>query len=102
MHRDEGLPIRRDWVPLFEDAHVPVVFSGHTHHYERLLVEETTYIVSGGGSKITYAQGELLPESQVFARKSHFVLAVLYPDRLEMTSLSVAGEVIDRVSIPLP
>jgi predicted phosphodiesterase len=102
VHRNEGLPIRQSWVPLFEAAHVPVVFSGHTHQYERLKVNGIAYIVSGGGSAVTYAQGALLPESQVFARKSHFVLAELYPNRLDLTSLSVDGETIDQASIPLP
>jgi len=102
VHRSEGLPVRDSWSPLFQEANIPLVFSGHTHQYERLQVNNVTYIVSGGGSSITYAGGELLPQSQVFARKSHFVLVVAYPDRLELTSFSVSGETIDEVEIPLP
>ena len=102
VHRDEGIPVRQNWVPLFEGANVPLVLSGHTHQYERLEINAITYIVSGGGSAITYAPGAMLPESQVFARKSHFVLAELYADRLDLTSLSVEGEPIDRVTILLP
>lgn len=102
VHRGEGLPVRESWAPLFQGANVPLVLSGHTHQYERLQVNNVTYIVSGGGSSITYAGGELLPQSQVFARKSHFVLVIVYPDRLELTSFSVTGETIDQVDIPLP
>ena len=102
VHRNEGLPVRDSWAPLFQEANLPLVLSGHTHQYERLQVNNVTYIVSGGGSSITYAGGELLPQSQVFARKSHFVLVVVYPDRLELTSFSVSGETIDQVDIPLP
>ncbi len=102
VHRNEGVPVRDSWSPLFQEANIPLVFSGHTHQYERLQVNNVTYIVSGGGSSITYAGGELLPQSQVFARKSHFVLVVVYPDRLELTSFSVAGETIDQVDIQLP
>ena len=102
VHRYEGVPVRDSWVPMFEEANVPLVFSGHTHQYERLQINDITYIVSGGGSAITYAAGEILTESQVFARNSHFVLAEVYPDRLDLTSLSVEGETIDRVSILLP
>jgi predicted phosphodiesterase len=102
VHRGEGIPVRQRWVPLFEGARVPLVLSGHTHQYERLTVNGITYIVSGGGSAITYAGGERLPESQVFARKSHFVLAELYSDRLDLTSISVDGETLDQFSIALP
>jgi predicted phosphodiesterase len=102
VHRNEGVPVQNAWAPLFAGANVPVVFSGHTHQYERLLVGSVTYIVSGGGSEITYARGALLPQSQLFARKSHFVLAEMYPDRLELTSVSMDGRTIDQVTIMLP
>lgn len=102
VHRSDGIPVRQGWVPLFEQSAVPLVFSGHTHQYERLTVNGITYIVSGGGSAITYAGGERLPGSQVFARRSHFVLAELHPDRLVLTSIAVDGETLDQVSIALP
>jgi predicted phosphodiesterase len=102
VHRGEGIPVRQSWVPLFDGAQVPLVLSGHTHQYERLTVNRTTYIVSGGGSAITYAGGERLPESQVFARKSHFVLAELHTNRLHLTSISADGETIDQFNINLP
>lgn len=102
LHRGEGIPVRQRWVPLFEGAPVPLVLSGHMHQYERLTVNGITYIVSGGGSAITYAGGERLPESQIFARKSHFVLAGLHTNRLYLTSISADGEMIDQFNINLP
>ena len=72
VHPDDGLPVRYSWNWRFEDANVPLVLSGHFHHYERLFANGITYIVSGGGSSTLYAQGESLPESQNYARKDSF------------------------------
>jgi hypothetical protein len=99
VHPDNSLPVQYEWVPLFEEAGVPIVFSAHFHQYERVSHLGTAYIVSGGGSSITYAPGEPHPESVVFARRSHFVLAELEGDRLALSAIAVDGEVIDRVEL---
>jgi hypothetical protein len=101
VHPTDSLPVQYEWVPLFEAAGIPVVFSGHFHQYERLSYEGTIYIISGGGSSITYAPGEQLPQSVVFARRSHFVLAELEGDRLALSAIAVDGEVIDQVELSL-
>jgi len=81
-------PVRR--------SRVPVVFSGHFHHYERLSSNGVTYITSGGGSSTLYATGERLPESIVLARQTHFVLVEIDGKRLTLTATALGGEVIDR------
>lgn len=47
---------------------MPLVLSGHSHHYERLFADGITYFVSGGGSGTLYAIGDILPESQLSMR----------------------------------
>jgi acid phosphatase len=101
VHPEDQRPVRQLWHPSFVSAHVPLAFSGHSHHYERLEADGITYIVSGGGSGILYAPGETLPESQVFARRTHFVLMEIYADRIELSAIDKDGEVFDRASIPL-
>jgi acid phosphatase type 7 len=51
---DGNIYIRNNWVPFFQYYGVNLVFSGHTHDYERYedLVYGTTYIVAGGGNNI--------------------------------------------------
>ncbi len=45
----------RDVLPsLFEEHKVDMVFSGHDHDYERSLINDVTYIVSGGGGAPLY------------------------------------------------
>ena len=42
-------------VPLIEAGDVDLVFSGHTHAYERYLHKGVSYIVTGGGGTFLYA-----------------------------------------------
>jgi predicted phosphodiesterase len=101
VHPTDSLPVRRTWAPLFEEANVPLVFSGHFHQYERLLSGGITYIVSGGGSSVLYAPGPYITESEVFARKTHFVLVEINRKDLQLTSIALGGEIIDQVKLSL-
>ncbi len=100
-HVDDGLVARRDWAPRFEAARVPLVLSGHDHNYQRLLVGGVTYVISGGGSRVLYSKAHDLPESQVFARESHFVWLEIYPDRIDLRAIGLDGKLIDRTSIAI-
>ena len=102
VHPQDSAFTRAVWVPQFEMAvNVPLVLSGHFHHYERLLVNDITYLVSGGGSSILYAAGPYLPESQVYARQTHFVLLEINEDSLQVSAISVDGTLLDEHSLPL-
>jgi predicted phosphodiesterase len=101
VHPNDGLPVRLSWNWKFEGANVSLVLSGHFHHYERLIANGISYLVTGGGSSTLYAQGSLLPESEIYARKTHFVLMEISDESVEITAISLDGEVIDRTSIPL-
>jgi len=99
VHPEDGLPIRYSWNWRFEEANVPLTLSGHFHDYERLISNGITYIISGGGSSTLYAQGQLLPESQHFARKTHYVRLEIYQDHINLTAISADGEIIDQAYI---
>ena len=101
VHPDDGRPVRLSWNWRFENANVPLVLSGHFHHYERLISNGITYVVSGGGSSTLYALGEPLPVSQVYARKSHFVLLEFYADHIDLYAISSSDEIIDQFYIVL-
>lgn len=101
VHQYDGMPVR-SWAPLFEASNVRLVLQGHSHNYERLLVNEVTYVVSGGGSSSLYQAGEVLPESQVFQAVTHYVVIEIFADRIELVATAVTGEVIDQYMIPLP
>lgn len=101
VHPDDSLPVRYEWLPLFEQASVPVTFSGHYHHYERLAANGVTYIISGGGSSTLYVPGDRLPESVMLRRITHFVLVEIDGDRIRLTATALGGEVIDQVEFPV-
>ena len=100
-HRDDGIPIRQAWVPLFEEANVALALAGHDHNYERLELNGITYIVSGGGSTILYGKEDTREESEFFTAQSHFVILNLYPDRIDMSAYGLGGETLDSYIIPL-
>ena len=102
VHPGDQLPVRQSWHPLFVSAAAPLALSGHSHHYERLSVDGITYIVTGGGSSILYAPGEMQAQSQLFARRTHFVLLEIHPDRIELSAIDREGELFDQVAVPLP
>ncbi len=100
-HMSDSLPVQ-SWARLFEESNVPFVLSGHDHNYQRLIVNGITYVVSGGGSAVLYPQAEeVLPDSIIFAQRSHFVLLDVYTDRIELQAITQDGEVIDQATIPL-
>lgn len=96
VHPTNSLPVREVWTPLFEASNVPVVFSGHYHQYERLSHGGVTYVVSGGGSSILYAPDEMLPQSEAFWRRTHYVLVEVDSSHLALTAVGLEGEVLDR------
>lgn len=99
VHPEDSKPFQNFWVPQFEDANVPLVFSGHFHHYERLNVNGITYIVAGGGSEVTYALGNYLPESEVVSRISHYILMEVWEDTIRLIAIDKTGHIVDDVSI---
>ena len=98
-HGLDGVFVQRDWVPLFEQASVPIVFSGHDHNYERLSFKGIKYIVTGGGSRVLYPLNTPLQHSEYFAQITHFVLLEIYPEYLELSAITTNGEIIDQVVV---
>lgn len=101
VHPDDQLPVRQFWHPMFAAARVPLALSGHSHHYERLQSDGITYIVTGGGSNTLYPAGAILPNSQMFAARTHFTLLEIYSDRIELSAIDKTGEQFDQAVIPL-
>ncbi len=51
------ISVRQAWCSLFETYGVDIVFNGHDHNYERSLINDVYYIVTGGGGAPLRAVG---------------------------------------------
>lgn len=80
-----------------------LVLSGHEHHYERLSVRGTTYVVDGAGGKELYPFGGTLAGSAVrFNRDVGALFLVPRSGRLVGEFWSARGQLVDRFSVPGP
>lgn len=53
---DGNATLRTELVPLMEQYHVDICFSGHTHEYERGALNGVNYVISGGGSYLDHTE----------------------------------------------
>jgi len=89
-------------VPVFEQYGVTMVFSGHTHAYERYLNNGVYYIVTGGGGAPLRA---LYKDTQPPIRQAgeacfHHCTVDINGNQLVLRAVRNDGSLIDRVEIP--
>lgn len=101
-HQD-NTAVQENLVPLFERHGVDVVFSGHSHAYERYLWHGTCYIVTGGGGGPLYP---LLPDTEPPFRQvglclHHYCSIDVDPalGTLTIAAIDTAGRVVDLVRL---
>ncbi len=88
----------KQWVPLFEQADVPLVVAGHDHDYQRSKeLDGITYIVSGGGAKLRPVGRESF--TAVSASKLHYTDLKVYSDRIEGRAILPDGSTLDEFTI---
>jgi Icc-related predicted phosphoesterase len=70
-HReDRALPLM---TPILMKYNISLILHGHMHHYERLLINDTTVLcIAGGGGFLDFAY-QKQPESQVIRSVPHFI-----------------------------
>ncbi len=92
--------VRRAFSPLFEEFGVQLVLAGHDHDYQRSeVINGVTYIVSGGAARLRDTRkADFSVEAWSVL---HFVDLAVWPDRLEVRAVDQAGDVFDRVVIPV-
>jgi hypothetical protein len=92
--------LRLIWKPIFEHFGVDIVFNGHDHNYERGVVNDITYIVTGGGGAPLYDVGH--SSWTVYSEKTyHYCLLNVNPELLAFQAIKPDGTVIDSFTIPL-
>lgn len=101
-HTTDSRRVASRWADHFEAASVPLVLSGHDHNYQRFLVEDTTYVVTGGGSAVTYSLRGSDPRLREGSSRPHFVVLSFERDRIVLEASDQAGIIFDRTVIPVP
>ena len=102
IHPADSQPVRQAWHGKFARAGVPLVLSGHSHNYERLVVDGVTYVVTGGGSSQLYPALNIDPHSQAFSVSSHFVLLEFFEDQIKILAIDKNGKILDQAQVLLP
>jgi hypothetical protein len=91
--------LRERLAPLFERYGVDAVFMGHHHSYERIVVNDITYIVTAGGGAGLYELKQPEPGSQAAVSAHHFVVIEVKDDRLVGRAIDRHGKVIDSFEL---
>jgi predicted phosphodiesterase len=88
----EGL--QRLWHPLFVELGVDVVFTGHSHNYERIERDGVTYLVVGGGGGILRPLAEDRVEGSLIASADHhfYLRVTAEPNGIRVEVASVARQ----------
>ncbi len=68
--------LRANLVPLLEQYNVDFCFSGHTHEYERGMLNHVHYVISGGGSWLDHTEQIVQDWAHMFVGGSHNVPGV--------------------------
>ena len=90
--------VQRQWVPLFEQADVPLVLAGHEHDYQRSKeLDGITYIVSGGGAKLRETGRANF--TAMSASVLHYTDLLVYEDRIEGRAITPDGKTLDEFTI---
>ena len=88
---------------LLATYNVTVVITGHDHHYERLILDETTHLVIGGGGGLLDPCHNVLAETQAVGSFPHYVRFHVDPARgMSYEALLPDGTVFDATYFPLP
>lgn len=99
-HSDD-VGVQADLVPLFEEHGVDMVFSGHTHAYERYTQSGIVYIVTGGGGAPLHRLPADVQQPIREAGESalHHVVLQVTPTWVALEALRNDGTPIDTVTL---
>lgn len=102
--------LRELWSPVEEEHGVQLDFTGHNHNYERSVPlrgglevpagEGTVYVVSAGAGADLYGNDKGQPFTTVAEIVEHYVIATFDGAEAEVVARDLAGNEIDRFTVP--
>ena len=98
--RGPDMPTRDAFVPILTRHQVPLVITGHEHHYERSRpVSGVTYLITGGGGRGTRHVRPGGEQSAFAIQVAHFVYVVIERDRMRVWAVDASGQTFDTVTL---
>jgi acid phosphatase type 7 len=94
-----NLEVRNFLLPLFEKSKIDVFLNGHTHAYERGILNGIYHIMVGGGGCGDEDFGRNWPHVQVFKLILQYAIMHVSPDRLVIECFDIQDKLVDRVTI---
>lgn len=90
------------WLPALLQKHrVLAVFSGHEHAYERSVVSDIQYVITGGGGAPLRDKERQNPHSIIYVKTHHYIIADRTGDMLQLTVYTLDGSILEAFSINL-
>ncbi len=86
-------------LPVFEQYNVDLVFNGHTHDYERGLLNGIYYIITGGGGATLDTWGRSYDHIDITLFKDHFTRVDIQGNELHLQAIDKFEKVIDSITI---
>jgi len=99
-HKSDEKNLKFILLPLFERYRVSVVFSGHSHDYQRFEHNGIYFIVTGGGGSNLCGQARTEPYLQKFSLTYHFCLLTPEDSFLRIRVIDISSNIIDDFKIP--
>ena len=93
--------VRTNLVPLFEQYDIDLVFNGHTHDYERGILNDVCYVITGGGGCSLEPGGQYYDYDHVTVRvcEYHFTYISISGNTLQLEAINKDGVEIDNLVI---
>ena len=99
FYENDTFDLITTFVPIFEKHKVDLVASGHDHFYERLLLNDTTYLVSGGAGAPLYNPSKPINGSIYREKAYHFVFVDLFDNQMDLRAYRADLSLMDHYSI---
>ena len=87
------------FLKLLKKYNVHFFFNGHTHSYERGLIDGTYHILSGGGGPGGENWGRAWDPVHIFNITLQYCIFDITPERIEMVCREMDGNILDRLVV---
>lgn len=97
---DGNLQIRGSLIPALKSGGINLILNGHTHGYERGVIEGMYNLIIGGGGGDLDQKCNEFPFIEKTNYVHHFIYGDVLCDKLKITAVDIDGNEFDHFEIP--